>query len=230
VAAEAKIAVRGPLGVTLLEVLGSLMPPERAELMALRALGRAGWSAIPEDPGAIAQLIEGPLSAILAEEVGLEATAFVLEDLVPILDLAASGVRRTRPNIEGRSLPTTQPAPPRMKEGLRIAVLTLGSLEQLRRQIGPFAEVTRVRDAFELFTLIDTRDVRLLVVIDGHRPAADLSTLVTLMPRIPDGCRVILWGFDPSESAPLAALDRWTVSDAGPDWADLAGALRDVGD
>lgn len=218
----------GSLATALLEVMGSLMEPRRAETLLSRSLVAFGWASVPEDPESVRALVEGPLRTLLAEELGFEAATFVLEDLAPILELASSGVRATRSEVRISEMPSTKPAPPYDQGKLGIAAATLGSLEELKRQIGPFAQVMRVRDAFELFSLIEGRRGPLLVVIDGYRRAVDLSTLSTLMPRISDGCRVILWGFDGPSADRFLTMDRWSSIDASSDWIELAAALRDI--
>ena len=218
----------GSLATALLEVMGSLIAPPRAEKMLSRALVALGWTSVPEDPESVRALVEGPLWTLMAEDLGFEAATFVLEELAPILELAVSGVRATRSEVRISELPSTKPAPPQAEERLGIAVATLGSLEELKRLVGPFAEVMRVRDAFELFSLIEARRGPLLVVVDGHRRAVDLSTLSMLMPRIPDGCRVILWGFDDPQADRFLTMDRWSRIDAKAEWIELAAALRDV--
>ena len=181
----------------------------------------------PEDPIDVRQLVEGPLYELVSDEVGEDIATFMLDDLAPILELATSGVRRTGGSAV-HHLPTTKPAPPPTDGALRIAVATMASLEELKRDIGPFADVERVRDAYELFSTIESRRGPLLVVVDGHRPPVELSTLSMLIPRIPDGCRMILWGFDPARVERFLAMDRWSTIDAGQSWFELAEALRDL--
>lgn len=218
----------GPLERTVLEVMGSLMAPDRAERLLARALAVRGWRSVPKNPAAVRELALGPLRDIIAEDIGVDVAAFVCGDLAPILDLAASRARHTCSHSRVRAQRSTPPPPTDVPaEKLRIAVATLGSLEDFKRHIGPFADVMRVRDAFELFALIDARRGPLLVVIDGHRPAVELSTLAMLMSQIPDGCRMILWGFEAPEIERFLVMDRWSTVSAGSGWLDLAGALRD---
>lgn len=226
----------GPLGHSVLEVLGSLIAPGLCDLVVWSALNEAHLAAIPEDPSRARRFVEQELCDAIVAAVGEQTASFVLMDLAPIIDLAVSGIRRTETDSHERETfrpeashtVTTVPPPSRREDKLEILVATMASLEELRRHVGPFATVSRIGDAFELFTAIETRRGSILVVIDGYRKAVDLSTVATLMPRVPEGCRLVLWGYEPDQVGRFATMERWSVIDATLDWGELADALIDL--
>jgi len=222
--------VRGPVGQTLLEVLGSLMTPALCEVVVADALERAGWTQVPEHAGRLRELAEGPLRETVTELVGVDAAQHMLRDLEPILQVAESGVRR-RESPAARPKPLTPKSrissfPPAASPGeaLRLLVLTCASLEDLKKQLGS-VDVGRVQDAFELLTAIESRTGPMLVVVDGYRPMVGVETLAAFMPRVPDGVRLVLWGFEPRDTLRVQHLRGWSAIEAGPDFGDLASAL-----
>ncbi len=222
---------KGPIGQTVLEVLGALMTPELAEEVLRRGLERAGRTRIPENPQRVRELAEGSLRLAIVELVGAEVADSFVRDLGPILEVISSGVT-ARPSDSDRPRSILPPSrsssfpPPRRDEApLRLLVVTADSLEELKRQVGSFADLGRVRDAFELITAIETRGGPVLVVVDGYRPAVDVTTLQAFLPRVPDGCRVALWGFSAREVRRVESLPGYTVVEAGPQWGSLADAL-----
>ncbi len=227
--APATSRAKGPIGQTLIEVLGALMTPDAAAAVLYRALKMADRRTLPENPLRARELAEGPLFHAITEMVGLDVAESFLADLSPILEVMSSGVTTRSSDPPRPLLPPTRSSsspPPRRDEArLRVLVVTADSLEDLRRQIGSFAEVTRVRDAFELITAIEIRNGPVLVVVDGYRPAIEIATIATFMPRVPDGVRIALWGFEAFDVRRVESLPGYSVVEAGPLWAALADAL-----
>lgn len=221
---------KGPIGQTVLEVLGTLMTAELAEAVLRRGLERAGRTRIPENPQRVRELAEGSLRLAIVELVGTETADSFVRDLGPILEVISSGVSPKPDSDRPRSIlppsrSSSAPPPRRDEAPLRLLVVTADSLEELKRQVGSFADLGRVRDAFELITEIETRGGPVLVVVDGYRPAVDVTTLQAFLPRVPDGCRVALWGFSAQEVRRVESLPGYTVVEAGPHWGSLADAL-----
>ncbi|MCB9593671.1 MAG: hypothetical protein H6719_13140 [Sandaracinaceae bacterium] len=229
----AKSRVKGPIGQTVLEVLGTMMTPDTAAEVLRRALERSARSSIPENAERVRELAEGELRAAVIEMVGVEVADSFLAHLDPILGVISSGVRprqsAERPkSVAPPSRSSSFPPPRREEAALRVIVVTAASLEDLKRHLGSFADVGRVRDAFELITALETRTGPLLVVVDGYRPAVDVATLAMFLPRIPDGCRVALWGFTTPDARRVETFPGWSIVDAGADWGALADALTNL--
>lgn len=225
--AQVESLVAGPVGAAVVEVLGSLIAPGLREQLLGSALRGAGLRVVPEDPIRVRDFVEGELNARIVDAVGQEAAAFVMTDLAPILELA---VRRVGTDSQVVACAPFLPAsrPPRRsgaRESLAILVATLGSLEELKMHLGSFATVQRACDPFELFSAIEIRSGPALVVLDGFRRAVELSTIATFMPRVPDGCRVALWGFDALEAGRYTPRAGWSTLDASVDWGSLSDAL-----
>ena len=217
------------MGQTVLEVLGSLVAPELAEAILGRALARAGRAALPENPRRVRELSEGALRDAVIELAGVDIADSFVRDLAPILEVVSSGVQAKPDSDRPRSVlpPSRSSSFPPRREGaaLRILVVTADSIEELRRSVGAFADVARASDAFELITAIETRQGSVLVVVDGYRPVVELSVLAAFLPRVPDGCRVALWGFDAQERRRVEGTPGYSVVEAGPSWGALADAL-----
>lgn len=208
------------------------MAPDTAAAVLYRALKASGREAIPENPLRVRELAEGPLRYAIEELVSLEAAEAFLSALGPLLDAISSGVQRRSERITPRARPPMLPAtrssspPPRRDEArLRLLVVTGDGVDDLRRQIGVFADVTHVRDAFELITAIEIRNGPVLVVVDGYRPVLDLTTLAAFLPRVPDGVRMAIWGFEAQDVRRMESLPGYTLVEAGPTWSALADAL-----
>lgn len=209
------------------------MTPALCEVVVADALDRAGWTNVPESAGRLRELAEGALHEAVVELVGVDAAQHMLRDLEPILAIVQSGVRRrdetaSRPQrLAPKSRTSSFPPASSAADALRVLVLTCASLEPLKKQLGAL-DVGRVQDAFELLTALDTRTGPTLVVVDGYRPVAGVETLATFLPRVPDGVRLVLWGFEPRDTLRVQHLRGWSAIEAGPDWGDLATALPAV--
>jgi len=206
------------------------MTPALCEVVVADALERAGWTAIPEHAGHLRELAEGALYETVVELVGVDAAQHMLRDLEPILAIAESGVRRrdTPPapptQLAPKSRISSFPPARSAAETVRVLVVTCASLEPLKKQLGEL-DVARVQDAFELLTAVESRTGPLLIVVDGYRPVTGVETLAAFLPRVPDGVRLVLWGFHARDTLRVQHLRGWSTVEAGPDFADLATAL-----
>lgn len=269
----------GPVGHSVLEVVGRILAPALCRRVLADALGRAQTASVPEDPWEARQFIEGPLAEAISDAVGPETASFVLDDLAPILALATSGVRRSpitrpaAPEEDAHDLPTFRPdhfdphafdapadphaaptnrpesfdvprealdpdqiptapppdsgviALPADRPHVLVATTSATGEASLTLALGGLARVSRVTDAYQLFTALDTRTAPVWMVVDGHRPAVDLSTLAVFLPRLPAGCQVLLWGFGESELECFTEKRGWTGLDVEDDFGALADEL-----
>ena len=80
----AKSRVKGPIGQTVLEVLGTMMTPDTAAEVLRRALERSARSSIPENAERVRELAEGELRAAVIEMVGVEVADSFLTHLLVV--------------------------------------------------------------------------------------------------------------------------------------------------
>ncbi|MEQ8460507.1 MAG: hypothetical protein RLO52_17605 [Sandaracinaceae bacterium] len=121
---------------------------------------------------------------------------------------ASSGVMRRPDTLPQLVIATAAPAYHELANGLPSGVRLL-----------------RVTDAFELFTALDTRVAPVWILVDGYRPTVDLTTLATFLPRVPEACEVMLWGFDHDVVGSFVAKRGWRMLHAEEEWEDLAAEL-----
>lgn len=237
---------------TVREVLGSVLAPDLRDRVLEDALERGRESTVPEEAERARDFVEGPLRAIVFEQVGLEAADAVMEGLDPILEMAGSHVRMKDARraddtqVEPRRAPSTIPAPPAEDEipgedshvtatvrPVMMATLDRTGVDGVARCLVGRAEVRQVSDVFDLVSAMDANAVRApLLVIDCCLPAVDPATVATMLPVVPRGSRVILWGAtermraDLEMVAPGAA--EWIACAADATHEDLASLLASL--
>jgi hypothetical protein len=252
VSAAAKVP--GPLGQSVQEALESLLMPELSRQILDKALDLAQLRSFPEDPSRARELVEGPLWAAIAETFGHQTARFVLDDLEPILELATSGVRRKDTFVgetetarplgaeEPYSASTRRPGArhgsgvlelPEALPHVLVATASDRLPPPLTGGLPSAARVSLVVGAFELFTALEMRTGPVWVLVDGHRPSVDLSTLAAFLGRLPPECWVLLWGWDPQATARFVRERGWSALRSPDDWnalaEELAATMRSAG-
>lgn len=133
--------------------------------------------------------------------------------------------------LDPNLVPTAPPpasgviALPAQRPHVLVATTSEKGEARLTLALGGLARVARVTDAYQLFTALDTRTAPVWMVVDGHRPSVDLSTLAVFLPRLPPGCQVLLWGFAKDEMASFTMKRGWCVLEVDDDFDALADEL-----
>lgn len=239
----------GRMARTVREVLGSVFAPDLRDRILEDALDRGRESTVPEEAARARDFVEGPLRATIFEHGGIEAADAVMEGLDPILEMAGSHVRMkdTRrvdeTQVEPRRAPSTIPAPAADDEipgedshvtaaqrPVMMATLDRTGVDGVARCLVGRAEVRQVGDVFDLVSAMDVHSSRApLLVIDCCLPAVDPATVATMLPVVPRGSRVILWGATERMRADLElvapAAAEWIACAADATHEDLASLL-----
>lgn len=241
----------GMMARTVREVLGSVFAPDVRDRLFDAALERGRESTVPEEAERARDFVEGPLRAAVFEHAGPEAAEAVMEGLDPILEMAGSHVRMkdTRradeTQIERRG-PSTVPAPAPEDElpgeasqvtaaarPVMMATLDRTGVDGVARCLVGRAEVRQVSDVFDLVSAMDAHSSRApLLVIDCCLPAVDPATVATMLPVVPRGSRVILWGATERMRADLEMIapsaSDWIACAADATHEDLASLLASL--
>jgi len=203
---------------TVCEVLDSVLAPHVSRRVYERALEIACRTTVPEEAERTRDFAEGPLLEAVKAIAGLEAAEAVMEGLDPILVMAGSQVRE---KDEGDPrLVSTQPPPMKRPEPTPVLMATVDrtGIEAIGRKLVGRAVVRQVADVFDLVNAVDARSGEpLVLVIDCCVPAIDPSTVATMLPVLPEGMRVVLWGASERMREELEPL-----TDAASDWISCA--------
>jgi hypothetical protein len=133
--------------------------------------------------------------------------------------------------VDPDQVPTAPPpgsgviALPAERPHVLIATTSASGEASLTLALGGLVRVSRVTDAYQLFTALDTRTASVWMVVDGRRPAVDLSTLAVFLPRLPPGCQVLLWGFSRIDLGSYTGKRGWIELEVEDDFGALADEL-----
>lgn len=244
----------GMRGRAVLETLSVLMAAELRERVLREALRLEGVDRIPEDPFRIRAFVEGPLRLVIRRDVGPRMASFVVEDLQPVLERLERAAANAPPCFDPHDLPTRRPSsgvrtqdrmetarprarghssgavPSSSQRGAVPMVVVATAEPRAAQTLEPLlfegVEVYRVTREHELLTAVQTFQRPLWVIVDQHRRVIELATLAVFLPRVPDGCALMVWGPLAAEDEPFANREGWDRIDAPADWASVSAALR----
>ncbi len=229
-AAAKKAKVLGPMGQSVGEAMESLLPAPTARMVLDVALLLDGRDRVPEEASSARTFVLGPLRRALEVCATPDTASAVVERLEPILEMAASHVRR-RVVDDSRVVETSSPVP--AERVVLVSSLDRTSVHGLSRQLFGVAVVKQVSNVFDLVSALEEhRRERPAVVVDCSLPAIDPTVLATMVPPDIEGLTVILWGAnerlvcDIECVAPIART--FVVCAADANHGDLAVLIRSV--
>lgn len=236
----------GLMARTVREVLGTVFAPDVRDRVFEEALDRGQASTVPEEAERARDFVEGPLREVLLDYSGQVEADAVQDGLDPILEMAGSHVRARRRDDEDdtnvtthRSDRSTIPGPPPdpadvAAAGLSpvlMATLDRTGVDGVARCLVGRAHVRQINDVFELMASLDEHaSAGPTLVIDCCLPAVDPTTVATMLPVVPPGTHVILWGATERMRADLETLvpaaRAWIVCPADATHEDLSKLLE----
>jgi len=220
---------------TVREVLGSVFAPQLRDHVFFDALRRASLSTVPEEAERARDFVEGPLRTAVLDLAGHDAAAAVLEGLEPMLEMAGSHVRARgdTTDVNAQALSTL---PPAASHGavpvVLLATLDRSGVRGIARSLLDVGEVRQIGDVFELVSAMDASrsGPPPILVIDCCLPAVDPHTVATMLPVLPEGAHVFLWGASEQLRTDIEAIQpaaaSWLSCGAAATHEDLAGLVR----
>jgi hypothetical protein len=177
------------------ETLEGVLHPSTASTVFFEALQASG-GALPTTPEQLATLVRGPLRRGLAERVGEDRGAEILDQLELMLAaLGSKGRARRRPSRHDQ--PTA--AVTLSDVSLRVFVLSGGAAfgEQLKASLGPqVMSLVPVVDADTLRIRLDQVPPSMVLLDGGDFPAIEPEDLVTQLSPLPAEVVKAVWGAD----------------------------------
>jgi len=219
-AGAARLFVEGALASAIVEAVG----PETARFVL-------------EDLDPILRLAESQVVGRDEQQVATVRPAAAGHDPYSAPTVRPDVMETRRPDaLDQDGVPTAAPEPPEPEasSGVMRRPSTLPQLviataatgyHELANGLPSGVRVLRVTDAFELFTALDTRVGPVWILVDGYRATVDLTTLATFLPRVPEACEVMLWGFDADVVGGFVRKRGWRLLAAEEGWDDLAAEL-----
>lgn len=206
-----------------LENIEAVARPELAPRLLQSALMRANREDIPDDPGELRWFVDGPLFDVLRDAFGPDDAESVFHNLIPLLPRVtdASGLRpEQRIDDEPQTLVRERGADPdESAEFLRLPaageasglVVVCGRqpdrMDAVLRALTPDARGHRATDLMSLFDLLQDHPTSVpVIVLDCEHPALNPISLATLLPDMPMGAAIVLWGATRQEEGELLAL------------------------
>ncbi|MCB9627652.1 MAG: hypothetical protein H6725_09800 [Sandaracinaceae bacterium] len=194
----------------LVEAIEAVVTPNIAAKLLTGALRAALLSAVPTDRAELTRFVKGQLFDSLAGMLGDDEAGIVVEGLMPILP------RVSDPSEHSQIRATTRPARsdeftrPEVGEPLGVAIIA--SAHPTRRSgllhdLGSDCVALHADDLMALFDQVHASAfAHPVLVLDCLSPSVNPISVATLVPDLPQGSSIVLWGASAALEAEVVAL------------------------
>ncbi len=219
----------------MIEALESVASPEVASRIVAEALAAAGLVRPPEHKRDLTRFARGQLRRAVQVVLGPDAAELVEQAVLGIatrlddpIDPESTGVRWTEAPKAPREHAAAKPA--RAGTGaILIATEDLLRVAVVERAAESRTSVVHVRDLMSLLDAAQAEPRRApLVIVDCLAPSVQLPTLAIVVPDLPRGSRVVVWGATDDAWLELTSiagpreLGRFTRADLGDSGVNAA--------
>ena len=201
----------------LLESVEAIAAPGVAPRLLSNALSNAGLEQLPGDAQRLRWFVDGALFDVLRDAFGADDADFVYGSLAPILPRVSDPSELSQVRISDHQMPAVRPEEfaslyPELEKGKPVVLLSTrdeGRAAAIRAALPEGTTGVRAPDLMALFDLLQgLADERPVLVVDCVHPALSTMSVATILPDMPEGSAVLLWGASPEEEAELNTLSQ----------------------
>lgn len=220
----------------VVEAIEAVVTPAIAAKLVGSALRAASLSALPAGREELEAFVEGPLYESLATVLGDDEASTVVEGLAPILPRISDPSEQSQIRLTARPARSEEFERERDVVGEPLGVTIVASAHP-RRRASLLADLSHdcvALQADDLMALFDQVNAAVfthpVLVLDCLAPSVNPISVATLVPDLPQGSSVILWGASAALEAEVVALGqgqgRFIRCEGNVSPADVASLVR----
>jgi hypothetical protein len=202
---------RGRIERVLVEAIEAVVTPNIAVKLLEGALRSAVLSHVPSDSTELTRFVQGPLFESLAGMLGDDEASMVVDGLMPILPRVSDPSEHSQ--VRATARPTRSEEFSRSDIGVDpLGVAIIASAHEGRRgglvnDLGRDCIALQADDLMALFDQVHASVMaHPVLVLDCLSPSVNAISVATLVPDLPQGSSIILWGASAALEVEVVAL------------------------
>ncbi len=219
-----------------METIESVAAPSLAQHLLETALADSGLEALPEGRVQLQRFVSGPLKDAIARGLGGDDAEFIEETLEGILPRIVDPSEQSQIRLTARPTASQEMEAESSADPAVLGAVIVSSAHAERRQglldaLEPHFLPLRADDLMSLFDQVQSSVMKHpVVVLDCMAPAVNPISVATLVPDLPQGSCVVLWGATEQLEDELVALGqgqgRFIRCEGGVSASDVAMLVR----
>lgn len=194
----------------LAEAVEAVVTPNIAAKLLEGALRSALMPELPTDREDLTRFVQGPLFASLAGMLGEDEASMVVEGLMPILPRISDPSEHSQVRVTLKPARSDEFARAEVGEPLGVAIVAsanVGRRGGLLHDLGRDCIALEADDLMALFDQVHASVVaHPVLVLDCMSPSVNPISVATLVPDLPQGSSIVLWGASAALEAEVVAL------------------------
>lgn len=220
----------------IVEAVETVVTPSIAAKLVSGALRSASLSGMPTDRDELEAFVEGPLYESLAFRLGDDEASMVVEGLAPILPRISDPLEQSQIRVTARPARSEEfeREPQVVGEPLGVAIVASAHPRRRATLLADLSHDCVALQADDLMALFDQVNASVfahpVLVLDCLAPSVNPISVATLIPDLPQGSSVVLWGATAALENEVVALGqgqgRFIRCEGSVSPADVASLVR----
>lgn len=218
----------------LVEAIEAVVTPSSATAILAEALEAGLLRAVPSDGNTLQRFAEGPLFDVLAAMLGDDEASAVVDGLLPILPRISDPSEQSQVRVTVRPARSDEFARSELREPLGIAIVASAHPGRRGGLVADLESDCVVLQADDLMALFDQVHASVVthpvLVLDCLAPSVNPISVATLVPDLPQGSSILLWGASAALESEVVALGqgqgRFLRCEADVSPGDVASLVR----